>query len=83
MIELVRVLLPAPGAPGETDGVAGPAHRIGQSADRAGIVVAALDQRQQPGERAAVTGEGSLEQLGSGTLTAAHVIDLMRPRRRR
>ena len=51
MSALVSVRLAGPGRAGEADGVGVAAERVGEAADLAGRLAAALDQREQPGER--------------------------------
>ncbi len=60
------------GRPGEPDRVTGPGPRVRQSTDLAGLVVAALDERQQASESAAVAIEGGLEEFGGGQSFAGH-----------
>ena len=72
MSALVSVDLPAPGAPVMPDGVGPAAEGVGQAADVPRRFAAALDQRQQPGQRGPVAGPGAPSSRRAGR----------RPRRR-
>ena len=62
--------LPRTGGAGQTDGVGVPTERMAEASDLAGGGAALLDERQQPGQRAAIAVAGGIEKLGR--VMAAH-----------
>ena len=61
---LVRVDLPDAGRAGETDRVGLAAQGIGEPPDVSGGRAALLDEREEAGQRTAIAGTGSGQQLG-------------------
>ena len=75
MMALVSVLLPAPGRPGEPNGVSVTATRISESTNLARFIVATFNQGKKSGQRTAITIECVGKKFGSRFALTSHRIE--------